>query len=171
MEPSSLQWNGSMLRVTPRVREPWIAAQKKKLASGVPISIAMRAYVFDASTGRPITVTTQTCKVSLDAWNDVYEVAVNGGLTKTIVTLEGVLRHCLPALDVIDRSTLGAKPAFVGIGIDVDPDAKLLVVFTPQGGSTPQLVAVGSPLYVEATDFFCAPVHAQLLLHTGAVPP
>lgn len=113
--------------VTVSFRDAVDAAISKKLLSGLPTTIAMRAYVFKEAGGDPIALAARSCKIVYDLWDEVFRVTVtqSGGQTTTVaVNVEGVLRNCAEAkkIPVMDRSGMkdGAK-YFVAVIVEVNP--------------------------------------------------
>jgi hypothetical protein len=100
---------------------------EQKLASGIPTTIAMRAYVLREGEANPIALAVRTCRVVFDLWDEVYRLKVSGaGLNRdlAVLTLDGVVRNCAQAQDlpVADKSILTAgKPHFLGVIVEVNP--------------------------------------------------
>ncbi len=103
---------------------------RKKLLSGLPTVIAMRAYVFADKAQQPLSLSIQTCKVVFDLWDEVFRVDVRraGQRRQTIaVNVEGVLRRCGEArrLPVVKASRLTtSQKYFVGVLVEVNPLSK-----------------------------------------------
>ena len=103
---------------------------RKKLLSGLPTVIAMRAYVFAHKAQQPLSLSVQTCRVVFDLWDEVFRVDVHtaGRRRKTIaVNVEGVLRRCAEArrLPVVQVSKLAvSQKYFVGVLVEVNPLSK-----------------------------------------------
>lgn len=103
------------------------AAIEKKLASGLPTVIVMRAWVFRESGGEPVALTAKSCRIVYDLWDEVFRLQITqpGGQLDTVaVNLEGVLRQCAEArkLRLIERTSLDdATRYFVAALVEVNP--------------------------------------------------
>ncbi len=103
------------------------AGIEKKLASGLPTVIVMRAWVFRESGGDPVALTAKTCRIVYDLWDEVFRLQITqpGGQVDTVaVNLEGVLRRCGEAkkLRLIERASLDdATHYFVAALVEVNP--------------------------------------------------
>ena len=51
---------------------------QEKLVSGLPITIAMRAYVLKEGASDPIALAVRTCVVKYDLWDEVYSLKISG---------------------------------------------------------------------------------------------
>jgi hypothetical protein len=100
---------------------------ERKLASGIPTTIAMRAYVLREGDNAPIALAVRTCRVVYDLWDEVYRLKISGsGRTRDLaaVDLNGVMRNCAQVVDlpVADKAILTAgKPHFLGVIVEVNP--------------------------------------------------
>ncbi|EYF01329.1 hypothetical protein [Chondromyces apiculatus] len=99
----------------------------KKLLSGLPTVLSLRAYVFRETGGDPIALAARTCRIVYDLWDEVFRIQLTqaGGQLNTVaVNVEGVLRNCAEArkLPLIDRGLLrdGAR-YFVAALVEVNP--------------------------------------------------
>ena len=74
------------------------AKVRQKLMSGLPTTIATRAYLFpDDSVRKPLALSAQTCRVVFDLWDEVFRIElIQGGKRKktVAVNVEGVMRNC-----------------------------------------------------------------------------
>jgi hypothetical protein len=108
------------------------AAIRRKLASGLPSVVVMRAYLIREGDTDPVALAVRTCKVTFDLWEDVYrlEVSGSGGAAPKAAVLDGILRQCFEArkVTIADRSLVTAgKPYFLGVIVEVNPvDAKTI---------------------------------------------
>jgi len=99
----------------------------KKLASGLPTVIVLRAWLFRDGGADPIALTAKTCKIVYDLWDEVYRLQITqpGGQTDSVaVNQEGVLRQCAEAkkLRLVDRAELdGHARFFVAALVEVNP--------------------------------------------------
>jgi hypothetical protein len=98
----------------------------KKLSSGLPMTIAMRAYVYREGFDTPVALAPRVCRVVYDLWDEVYRVHVSEPERErdTAAVLDGVLRLCTDARDlpVVRRPLLEAKqPYFLAVVVDVNP--------------------------------------------------
>jgi hypothetical protein len=98
----------------------------KKLSSGLPMVIAMRAYVYREGQDTPVTLAPRVCRVVYDLWDEVYRVHVSEPERERdqAAVLDGVFRLCAEARDlpVVRRGLLDAKEAyFLAVVVDVNP--------------------------------------------------
>jgi hypothetical protein len=98
----------------------------KKLSSGLPMVIAMRAYVYREGQDTPVALAPRVCRVVYDLWDEVYRVHVSEPERERdqAAVLDGVLRICTEARDlpVVRRGLLDAKQAyFLAVVVDVNP--------------------------------------------------
>jgi hypothetical protein len=99
----------------------------KKLMSGLPTVIAVRAYLFRDGGGDPIALAARSCRVVYDLWDEVFRIqlAQPGGQSSTVaVNVEGVLRNCAEARKValVDRGLLrDGVHYFVAVLVEVNP--------------------------------------------------
>jgi hypothetical protein len=104
----------------------------KKLSSGLPMVIAMRAYVYREGQDTPVTLAPRVCRVAYDLWDEVYRVHVSEPERERdqAAVLDGVLRLCTEARDlpVARRGLLEAKQAyFLAVVVDVNPVSQEIV--------------------------------------------
>ena len=104
----------------------------KKLSSGLPMVIAMRAYVYREGEDTPVALAPRVCRVVYDLWDEVYRVHVSEPERERdqAAVLDGVLRLCTEARDlpVVRRSLLEAKRAyFLAVVVDVNPVSQEIV--------------------------------------------
>ena len=99
--------------------------QRKRLANGIAISIAVRVYAFPRPADTPISVAARTCRLTYDLWNDVYVMVANLGSTQVSKTSSASLRHsfraCFADLRVANRAAIGTTSTVLGVIVDVDP--------------------------------------------------
>lgn len=99
----------------------------KKLLSGLPTVIAMRAYIFREGKNEPIALAAKTCRIVYDLWDEVFrlQIAQPGSSVSTIaVNTEGVLRNCAEArkIPLIERSLLKDNTKyFIAALVEVNP--------------------------------------------------
>jgi hypothetical protein len=108
----------------------------KKLSSGLPMVIVMRAYVYregqDVGQDTPVALAPRVCRVVYDLWDEVYRVHVSEPERERdqAAVLDGVFRLCTEARDlpVVRRGLLQAKQAyFLGVVVDVNPVSQEIV--------------------------------------------
>ncbi|MGH7297403.1 MAG: hypothetical protein ACRELB_20875, partial [Polyangiaceae bacterium] len=120
-------WDGNLLRSSLSYRDVLSdPALMKKLSSGLPMVIAMRAYVYAQGQDTPVALAPRVCRVVYDLWDEVYRVHVSEPERERdqAAVLDGVLRLCTEARDlaVVRRSLLTAgQPYFLGVVVDVNP--------------------------------------------------
>lgn len=99
----------------------------KKLASGLPTVIVLRAWLFRDGGSDPVAMTAKTCKIVYDLWDEVYKLQITqpGGQSDSIaVNQEGVLRQCAEAkrLRLVERSEMDSNTRFfVAALVEVNP--------------------------------------------------
>ena len=133
-QPSSLAprqanyaWDRDLLRASFSYRDVLSdGGLLKKLSSGLPMVIAMRAYVYAAGQDQPIALAPRVCRVVYDLWDEVYRVHVSepGRERDQAAVLDGVLRICTEARDlaVVRRRLLAeGQPYFLAVVVDVNP--------------------------------------------------
>jgi hypothetical protein len=118
---------GKHVLVSTAYRDVVDAEISKKLASGLPTVIVLRAWLFRESGGDPIAMTAKSCRVVYDLWDEVFRLQITqpGGQSDSIaVNLEGVLRQCAEAkkLRLVERSDLDSSTRyFVAALVEVNP--------------------------------------------------
>jgi len=98
----------------------------KKMASGLPMVIAMRAYLFEQGKDTPVALAPRVCRVAYDLWDEVYRIHVSEHERERdqAAVLDGVLRICTEARDlpIVGRGLLTpGQPYFLGVVVDVNP--------------------------------------------------
>lgn len=124
---ASFSWDKALLRATFSYRDIADATFLRKLSSGLPTVVAMRAFVLEEGRTEPIALSVRTCRVVYDLWDEVYRIRLTvpgGERDVAALNVEGVMRQCLEARDlpVVDRALLRpAAPHLLGIIVDVNP--------------------------------------------------
>jgi hypothetical protein len=119
-------WDKDLLRASFSYRDVLSdAVLLKKLSSGLPMVIAMRAYVYREGEDVPVALAARVCRVVYDLWDEVYRVHVSepGRERDQAAVLDGVLRLCTEARDlpVVGRRLLAAGQSyFLGVVVDVN---------------------------------------------------
>jgi hypothetical protein len=99
----------------------------KKLSSGLPTVIVMRAYVYPEGSETPIALAPRVCRVNYDLWDEVYKVHVSepeGERDQAVVNLQGLRRLCTEPqnLPVVRRDLLTpGQSYFLGVVVDANP--------------------------------------------------
>jgi hypothetical protein len=120
-------WDKDLLRASFSYRDVLADdALMKKLSSGLPMVIAMRAYLYREGQDTPVALAPRVCRVVYDLWDEVYRVHVSepGRERDQAAVLDGVLRICTEARDVpvVRRDLLTpGQPYFLGVVVDVNP--------------------------------------------------
>lgn len=120
-------WDKDLLRASFSYRDVLSSpALMKKMSSGLPMVIAMRAYVYREGTDAPVALAPRVCRVVYDLWDEVYRVHVSEPERERdqAAVLDGVLRICAEARDlaVVGRALLApGQPYFLGVVVDVNP--------------------------------------------------
>jgi hypothetical protein len=124
---ANYSWDSDLLRASFSYRDVLDPVLMKKLSSGLPMVIAMRAYVYREGQDIPIALTTRLCRVVYDLWDEVFRVHVSEperGERDQAVLLDSALRLCTEARDlpVGRRALIAAGQAyFLGVVVDVNP--------------------------------------------------
>ena len=120
-------WDKDLLRASFSYRDVLSdPALLKKLSSGLPMVIAMRAYVYRAGQDTPVALASRVCRVVYDLWDEAYRVHLSEpeGDRDQAAVLDGALRICTEARDIpiVRRGLLAAGQAyFLGVVVDVNP--------------------------------------------------
>ncbi|HEX4445611.1 MAG TPA: hypothetical protein VH044_02700, partial [Polyangiaceae bacterium] len=96
-------WDADLLRGSFSYRDVLSdPALVKKLSSGLPMVIAMRAYVYREGLDTPVALAPRVCRVVYDLWDEVYRVHVSEPERERdqAAVLDGVLRLCTEARDL-----------------------------------------------------------------------
>jgi hypothetical protein len=127
LRKANYAWDQDLLRVSFSYRDvlsdPELA---KKLSSGLPMVVAMRAYVYREGDVAPVALATRVCRVAYDLWDEVYKVHVSEPERdrEQAAVGDGIYRLCTEARDlpVVRRSLLlrGGR-YFLGVVVDVNP--------------------------------------------------
>ncbi len=125
--PAAYAWDGDLLRATYSYRDVLAdPALAKKLSTGLPVVIAMRAYLYREGDDVPVALVPRVCRVVFDLWDEVYRVHVSEPEHERdqAVVLDGVLRLCTEARDLpIARQSLvvPGRAYFLGVVVEVNP--------------------------------------------------
>lgn len=120
-------WDKTLLRASFSFRDVIDNALSQKLSSGLPSVIAMRAYVYRDEDATAVALAVRTCRVTYDLWDEVYRLEIVGpepSPTKAAINVEGVLRLCAEARDLLvtNRKELTAgKAHFLAVIVEVNP--------------------------------------------------
>jgi hypothetical protein len=121
-------WDGDLLRASFSYRDVLASdpVLMKKLSSGLPMTIAMRAYVYKEGEDTPVALAPRVCKVVYDLWDEVFRIHVSEPERERdqAAVLDGVLRICTEPqnLPVVRRNLLAPGAAyFLGVVVDVNP--------------------------------------------------
>ncbi len=124
---ATFAWQNNILRATFSYRDVIDRAVIEKLSSGIPTTIALRAYVLREGDDTPVALSVRTCRVVYDLWDEVFRIKTTGpGGERNIAAIntEGVLRQCaeVKELAVVDRAILSVgRPHFLGVIVEVNP--------------------------------------------------
>jgi hypothetical protein len=120
-------WESDLLRASFSYRDVLSdPAIVEKVSSGLPMVIAMRAYLYREGEDAPIELAARICRVTYDLWDEVYRVHVTepGRDRDQAAVLDGVVRLCAEARDlpIARRGLLVSGQAyFLGVVVDVNP--------------------------------------------------
>jgi hypothetical protein len=119
-------WDRDLLRASFSYRDVLSdPALVQKLSSGLPMVVAMRAYIYREGEDIPVALTARVCRVVYDLWDEVYRIHLIEPERERdqAVVLDGVLRLCTEARDlpVVRRGLLAPGHAyFLGVVVDVN---------------------------------------------------
>jgi hypothetical protein len=120
-------WDHDLLRASFSYRDVLADADlMKKLSSGLPMVVAMRAYVYRERDATPVALAPRVCRVVYDLWDEVFRVHVSEPERERdqAAVLDGVLRLCTDARDlpVVKRMLLTpGQRYFLAVVVDVNP--------------------------------------------------
>jgi hypothetical protein len=121
-------WDGDLLRASFSYRDVLASdpVLLKKLSSGLPMVIAMRAYVYREGEDTPVALAPRVCRVVYDLWDEVFRIHVSEPERERdqAAVLDGVLRICTEPqnLPLVRRNLLTVgEPYFLGVVVDVNP--------------------------------------------------
>ncbi len=120
-------WDATSLRMSVSFRDVVTPPLLRKLSSGLPTVILLRAYLFESDAKTPVGLAVRSCRVVYDLWDEVYRIKVGtqgGERDLAVVNAEGVLRQCGETVDMplASRSLFQANHAyFVALVIEVNP--------------------------------------------------
>jgi hypothetical protein len=126
-------WDQDLLRASFSYRDVMSdPALLKKMASGLPMVIAMRAYLFRQGEDHPVVLAARVCRVAYDLWDEVYRIHVSEYERERdqAAVLDGVLRICTEARDlpIVRRGSLTpGVPHFLGVVVEVNPVSQEMV--------------------------------------------
>ncbi len=123
----------------------------KKLTSGLPTVVNLRAYLFPEGANEPVALGAKSCRVVYDLWDEVFRIQLTqtgGSRTAVAVNLEGVLRQCAEArrLPLAERSLFrDDKRYFVGALVEVNPISDEMLERIKRWVTRPNATAALSP--------------------------
>ncbi len=126
-------WDGNLLRASFSYRDVLGDPELlKKVSSGLPTTIVMRAYVYREGEDTPVALAPRVCRVQYDLWDDVYRIHVIEPERERdqAAVIGTVLRLCTEARDlpVVRRDLLVAgRPYFLGVVVEVNPVSQEMV--------------------------------------------
>ena len=166
---ADLHKRGKWIVLTVGFRDVVNAHIRNKLVSGLPTTIATRAYVFPDRASVPLSLSAQTCRIVFDLWDEVYRIELyQGGKRRkaVAVNVEGVLRRCaeLRRLPVVAIAELkSSERYFVAVLVEVNPLSKKMLdkikrwVARPRGAGS---VGAGDSLFGSFVGLFITKVPA-----------
>jgi hypothetical protein len=164
---ANFAWDRDLLRASFSYRDVLSdPALMKKLSSGLPMVIAMRAYVYREGQDAPVALAPRVCRVVYDLWDEVYRVHVSEPERERdqAAVLDGVVRLCTEARDlpVVRRQLLArGEPYFLAVVVDVNPVSPAMIEQMRQWMSRPTgSTGIGPPdaLFGTFVQLFVSPV-------------
>jgi hypothetical protein len=128
MRQANYAWDHDLLRASFSYRDVLDDPElRKKLSSGLPVHIAMRAYVYEDGQTTTALLAPRVCTVHYDLWAEVFQMHISEpGHERDLaaVGLDGAIRNCAEARDlaIVQRGVL--KPGtsyFLGVIVEVNP--------------------------------------------------
>jgi hypothetical protein len=89
------------------------SAIRRKLLRGLPTTIVLTGALHDARSKDALSTTAQTCKITWHVWNEAYRLEItrpDRAETRWTPTLEGVLRRCAEARDLLVATSGQVSP-------------------------------------------------------------
>lgn len=163
--PARLEWDFErrFLYASFSYRDAVDASIRHKLSRGLPITIVMTAALYRAPDTDPLATTAQTCKVTWHVWEEAYRVELTRpelSQTRWTTTIEGVLRRCAEANDLLVAHKSQVVPGvavFLQGRVQINPVSPLVLqkikrwVSRPTGTGT---AAPGDALFSTFTGLF-----------------
>ena len=90
-------WERTVLKATFGFRDTLDGKAIDKVTSGLPWTIAVRAFLFRDGQSAPVALAGQTCRITFDLWDEVYRAEIfsaSGDRRQIVPTLEGALSLC-----------------------------------------------------------------------------
>ena len=118
-------WDQDLLRASFSYRDVLSdPALIQKLSNGLPMVVAMRAYLYREGEDIPVALAVRVCRVAYDLWDEVYRIHLIEPERERdqAVVLDGVMRLCAEARDlpVVRRALLTPGDYFLGVVVDVN---------------------------------------------------
>ena len=128
LRQANYAWDQNLLRASFSYRDVLDDPElHKKMSSGLPVHIAMRAYVYEEGQTTTALLAPRVCTVRYDLWAELFQMHISEpGHERDLaaVGLDGAIRNCAEARDLalVQRNVL--KPGaryFLGVIVDVNP--------------------------------------------------
>ncbi len=163
--PAAFVWepNERMLYATFGFRDAVTDKLRAQLGRGLPTTIVLTAALYRSGAPRPLSTTVQSCKITWLVWDEVYKVEItrpDGGETLKTLTVNGVLRRCAEARELLvgtrEQVPLRA-PLVLKAKVQVNPVSEEVLqrlkrwVSRPSGTST---ATAGDALFSTFTGLF-----------------
>jgi hypothetical protein len=133
MRQAVYAWDSELLRASYAYRDAFAdPGLMKKLSTGLPVVVAMRAYLYREGDDVPLALAPRVCRIVFDLWDEVYRVHVSEPERERdhVVVLDGVLRLCTEVRDlpVARRAFVASgRNYFLGVVVDVNPVSNEIV--------------------------------------------
>ena len=156
-------------------------AIQKKISDGLPVTLVMRGYVIPVGGGDPLALTVRSCRITLDLWNEVYLVAVDGAKKAQVsASMDGVLRRCADAEQtIVARSLLPSAPNnyTLVVRVEVNPVSEAMLkqiqAWVTRGTGTSGAITPGDALFSSFVGVFmkqAATADKVVEFQTGPLP-
>jgi len=128
LRQANYAWDQNLLRASFSYKDVLDdEALRRKLSSGLPMHIVMRAWLFEDGSTTPVALVPRVCTVHYDLWDEVFQMHISEPgreRDQAAVVVDGVSRSCAEARDlpVAQRGQLSAGQAyFLGVIVEVNP--------------------------------------------------
>lgn len=150
---ASYEWDSDQrfLYVTLSYRDVLDAGLRQKLQKGLPTTLLFSAAVYVPSSENPVATTVQSCKVTWHVWEEAYRIDLTQPGTQNTTwttTVDGVLRRCADARQLLIASRLQAPPGqavYLEAKVQVNPVSAQLLERIKRWVSRPTATDTAAP--------------------------
>lgn len=150
---ASYEWDSEerFLYATLSYRDVMDAGLRQKLRKGLPTTILFSAAVYLPAKETPVATTVQSCKVTWHVWEEAYRIDLTQPGTQNTTwttTVDGVLRRCADARQLLIASRLQAppgQPVYLQAKVQVNPVSPQLLERIKRWVSRPSATDTAAP--------------------------